>query len=34
MILDKRVIIQGFNEEEYDFIIGTPINHYGVRHPT
>ena len=34
MILDKSVKSQGVREEEHDFIIGTPINHYGATHPT
>ena len=34
MILDKRVKNQGVSEEEFDFIIGSPMNHYGETHPT
>ena len=34
MILDKRVKTEGVSEEEHDFIIGTPMNHYGATHPT
>ena len=30
MILDKRVKSQGVSEEEHDFIIDAPMNHYGV----
>ena len=30
MILDKRVKSQGVSEEEHDFIIAAPMNHYGV----
>ena len=33
MILGKRVKTQGVSEEEHDFIIGTPINHYCEKHP-
>ena len=29
MILNKRVNSQGVSEEEPDFIIGIPMNHYG-----
>ena len=34
MILNKRVKSQGVGEEEHDFIIGTPMNHYGATHST
>ena len=34
MILGKRVKNQGVSKEEHDFIIGTPMNHYGATHPT
>ena len=34
MILDKSVKSQGVHEEEHDFKIGTPMNHYGVTHST
>ena len=34
MILDKRVKSEGVREEEYDFIIGTPMNHYSATHPS
>ena len=30
MILDKMVKSQGVGEEEHDFIIDAPMNHYGV----
>ena len=33
MILGKRVKNQGVSEEENDFIIGSPMNHYGETHP-
>ena len=33
MILGKRVKNQGVSEEEHDFIIGSPMNHYGETHP-
>ena len=29
MILGKRVKNQGVSEEEHDFVIGCPLNHYG-----
>ena len=32
MILYKRVKSQGVSDEEHDFIIGTPMNHYGATH--
>ena len=34
MILNNWVKSQGVSEEEHDFIIGTPMNHYTVTHPT
>ena len=34
MILGKRVKPQGVSEEQHDFIIGSPMNHYGATHPT
>ena len=34
MILGKRVKHYGVSEEEHDFIIGNPMNHYGETHPT
>ena len=34
MILDKSVISEGVREEEHDFIIRTPMNHYSATHPT
>ena len=33
MVLGKRVKNQGVREEEHDFIIGSPMNHYGKTHP-
>ena len=34
MILNKRVKSQGVSEDLHDFIIGSPMNHYGATHPT
>ena len=34
MILDKRIKTERVIEEEHDFIIRTPMKHYGATHAT